>query len=68
MKYSLRSLMIVITLVCVASFLLPQSHPTPFGNQYFWSREQRTVLFVIGVVIATAGVRALARSSSYEKL
>ena len=69
MKYSLRSLMIVVTLVCVACFLLPQSHWTPWGTiWYSWNEEQCTVLFILGVAIAALGVTALVRFSSYEKL
>ena len=68
MKYSLRSLMIAVTLICVGCFLLPQSHWTPWGTRWYsWNKEQCTVLFVVGVVAATIGVIALARSSSYEK-
>lgn len=67
MKYSLRSLMIVVTLICIACFLLPQTYRTPWGTHWTWNREQHTVLFIVGVVIAAAGVLALARSSSYEK-
>jgi hypothetical protein len=67
MKYSLRSLMIVVTLICVGCFLLPQTYRTPWGTLWSWNREQRTVLFIVGVAIATVCVRALARSSSYDK-
>ena len=67
MKYSLRSLMIVITLICVACFLLPHVYKTPWGTLWSWTREQSTVAFLVGVAIVTAGVLALARSSSYEK-
>ena len=68
MKYSLRSLMIVVTLACVACYLIPQSHLSPWGTRWYsWNREQGTVVFIVGAVIAFAGMIALARSSSYEK-
>ena len=68
MKYSLRSLMIGVTLFCVACFLIPEPRWTPWGAIWFsWSDEQCTVFFVVGVAIAFVGVLALARSSSYGK-
>jgi len=66
MKYSLRSLMVGITLFCVACFLLPESRWTPWGTVWYrWSDEQVKVFFIVGVAISTIAVLALARSSSY---
>ena len=67
MKYSLRSLMIVVTLICVACFLLPRLYPSPWGTLVLWTQEQYTVFFIIGVVMATGAVLALARSFRHEQ-
>ncbi len=67
MKYSLRSLMIVVTLICIACFLLPRFYPSPWGTLWLWTREQGTVFFIVAVVIAAGGVLALARSFRHVK-
>jgi hypothetical protein len=72
MKYSLRSLMILVTVgpavLPGTYFLIPRAH-WDFGGTvwYGWDEDQRSLLFIFAVAAAVVGIVALARTSSYGK-
>jgi hypothetical protein len=71
-KYSLRSLMIAITLgpaaIAGMFFLWPRAYDDFSGiRKYRWDTDQLSVLFIVAVALAVVGVLALARTTSYGK-